>query len=299
MYSEKTSKKWLVITIIVIIALVALFVFQKVNRKDVSELSYEETTSKDFDYYEEDGGIILKKYKGSKESIKIPEKIDEKKVIGLKCDKDETFAIDLRAVYIPKTIEKMGNNKSMEDTKGGFFSDYIEKIEVDKDNKKFLSDNGALYRINKENKNECFLLLYPRSKSDEEFRLKDNTAKICDNAFKHNLNIKKVICNKKLEKICYSAFFECKNLEEIEIKDNSVKYVGGCAFMYTSLKELYLPKSVEGIGTTIEKWENDGKKYNENTSHEHICDSSVKLIVSKDSAAYKYAKKKEYKYEAK
>lgn len=297
MSSKKNNKKTIIIISIIVLVLVTIFVVQKVTRKDISELTYEETTAKDYDYYEEDGEIILKEYKGNKESIKIPEEIDGKKVVGLKCDEKKVFATDLRAVYIPKTIEKMGNNKSVEDTKGGFFSDFIEKIEVDPKNEKFLSDNGVLYRINKENKKECFLLLYPRSKSDEEYKLRDNTAKICDCAFEHNVYIKRVICNDKLEKICKSAFYECERLEDIQIQKDSVKFIGKFAFIYTGLKKIELPECLEGMGTSVEKWEEDNKKYNENTSHAWIFDSSITLLVKKDSPAYKYAKKKEYKYE--
>lgn len=297
MKKEKSSKMPIIIICIVVCLLVGLFVYQKVNYKDIKDLSFEDASLKDFEYSEEDGNITLKKYKGRKSSIKIPEEFDGKKVTKLMAKEDGIFSDDIRAIYIPKTVEKISMKDGFENAKGGFFGDFIEKIEVDKDNKVYFSDNGVLYKRDKEDLSEICLLSYPRGKKDSEYKLYGDTQKIIESAFQHNVNLKKVVCNSKLEKICKNAFYECERLNEVEFTSDSVEYIGKYAFYYTDLREIKLSKNVEGIGVSVSDWEENGKKYNEKQAHSWICDSKVKFIVDKDSSAYKYAKKKEYKVE--
>ena len=69
--------------------------------------------------------------------------------------------------------------------------------------------------------------------------------KICPNCFEENGNIEKVILPKTLSNIDYRAFYNCRNLKQINLED--VKYIDIYAFSDTNIEKV-LMKNIKEIG---------------------------------------------------
>ncbi|MGN1131612.1 MAG: leucine-rich repeat domain-containing protein, partial [Ruminococcus sp.] len=100
----------------------------------------------------------------------------------------------------------------------------LEKIVVNKNNKKYSSKDGVLY-----NKKKTALVTCPRAIQKTELKIPDSVKKINTTAFSCNKTLKKIILPKALIKIEDHAFSYCKKLRDITIPDK-VKEIDWCAF---------------------------------------------------------------------
>lgn len=96
---------------------------------------------------------------------------------------------------------------------------------------------------------------------------------IPDEAFRDCKSLTSVSIPKGVTDIKDEAFFSCSNLKSVNIP-STVKRIGGNAFKYTALTDLYIPASVKEMSSTGD-----------------VFDASVVIYGQKGSKAQEYAKK--------
>ena len=140
---------------------------------------------------------------------------DVKLSSSVNCIEDRVFAncSSLERIEIPSSVSYIAH--------GAFRNcSNLKKFIVDSNNQKYSSRGGILY-----DKNNEILICYPGGKIGK-IKLPDSVVEI--GAY---------------------AFWECKNLEEIELLSNSVTHIGNGAFRNCSnLKKIELPESIISIG---------------------------------------------------
>lgn len=156
----------------------------------------------------------------------VPENI---KRIG---DKTFEYCRELKKIYISSSVEEIGKFVFYE-------CNSLEEIVVSKDNKFYYSEDGVLYS------RDGTLLHYPKSKKDTSFIVPDNIIRINTYAFYENKKLKNLTIGKNVFEIGRRAF-ACSHIESINIP-SKVKIIEKDVFLYTSIKELYMPKSIEYI----------------------------------------------------
>lgn len=100
----------------------------------------------------------------------------------------------------------------------------LQEIDVDKNNSSYLSEDGVLF-----NKAQSELLLYPTSNARTSYGVPGGVAKIDDNAFLGNKNLKNIYLPNTLIEIGNHAFSGCESLTELVVP-NRTRVVGECAF---------------------------------------------------------------------
>jgi len=250
----------------------------------VSKILFDETNNKNYTIYpipqgysirksdEDENNIIIYQYDGFEENIIIPNKLDNKNVIGLdrKCFSngikfsftkisniiipegiisigDETFSdlYYLIEINFPKSVRKIGYHV--------FDGSSLENIYVDKENNDFSSDEGILY-----NKNKTILINYPPGKYNEKFNVPEGLEKIGNYSFYKNEYIKTISLSKSLNYIGREAFGD-SSLEEIYFKEDP-PIIGEDAFLYCIIT-IYYPKNNKKWSSIIESGEEYGSFY--------------------------------------
>ena len=147
---------------------------------------------------------------------------------------DQTFenCEKLKKIYIPASVKEIGRHIFY-----GCFA--LEEIVVSKDNEFYYSQNGVLYS------RDGTLLHYPKSKKDTSFIVPDNIIKINAYAFYENKKLKNLTLGNNVSEIGRRAF-ACSHIETINIP-SKVKIIEKDVFLDTSIKELYMPESLEYI----------------------------------------------------
>jgi len=75
---------------------------------------------------------------------------------------------------------------------------------------------------------------------------------INNSCFKDCINLEKVILNKNIRNIYYSAFSGCISLKEINLEDTKLEYIGDEAFLNcNNLNKIILPSTVEALGNNV------------------------------------------------
>lgn len=169
----------------------------------------------DFKYeVNEDGNITIAQYIGTATEVGIPAYIDGKSVTML----DNAFhkCNSVTSVYLPPSIEDVGDIPF-------YLCQNLEAIEVDINNKCYISYEGVLF-----NKDKTVLISCPPA-------LKANNYSIPDT----------------VNEIYGYAFNGCEKLNNIFIPNNVTK-LGKCAFLYcTSLADLIVTQSVSFIDEDV------------------------------------------------
>lgn len=161
----------------------------------------------------------------SLEHVELPDSLVE---IG-----DEAFSRckNLEEIHIPVNVETIGTHVF-------YLCDNLVSIDVDSNNTKFFSYNGALY--SKESEENITLLIYPPGlDGGNEYFVYDGTTDIADNAFVECKEVVSVIVPSTVKRIGTGAFLSCTSLRSIYLPD-SLKLIGTDAFYNcTSLKKIY------------------------------------------------------------
>ncbi len=118
----------------------------------------------------------------------------------------------------------------------------LKEINVETNNKNYSSENGALF-----DKNKTILIKFPEGKNILEYTITDSVNYISDNAFYNCKNLENINLPKNLEYIGYEVFAYCENLKTIIIP-NAIEKIN----MYTfsdckNLKDIFIPSSVTSI----------------------------------------------------
>ena len=150
--------------------------------------------------------------------------------------------------YSNVEIVNIGKDTAEFDVGGAFggSNDALKKINVDNQNKYYYSSfDGVLY-----NKDSTKIIFYP-ALANTSFTLPDSVKEIAAGCFRNRTSLVTFNIGKNIEKIGDSAFYNCKNLGNvnfIEDCDTSL-VVGNSAFeKCTSLKAISLPKNTTTLG---------------------------------------------------
>ena len=98
----------------------------------------------DFDYFEQDGGVIITNYNKQDENIEIPAEISGKPVIGV----NYLGYCNFKSVTIPASVKFLSD--------GAFYKDSLENIFVSPDNEYYSDVDGVLT-----NKSKTKIIVYP------------------------------------------------------------------------------------------------------------------------------------------
>lgn len=175
-------------------------------------------TSEGFKYKVSGGKATITGYNGKSEYVKIPDKIDGARVVAI--GKEAFASSSLRSVTIPEGVEKIGKNAFYECL-------LLEKITVDKKNKKFTSVGGVLF-----NKKKTTLIQYPGLKYKFSYTIPKSVKTIGAMAFYRCGNLERVSISKNVSTIGAGAFAYSESLKEIIVNEKNKKYtsVGGVLF---------------------------------------------------------------------
>lgn len=224
-----------------------------------------------FEYNQnEDGTINILRYTGKNTTIAIPEKINGKEVTTI-----GNLAFDdcykNTKIIIPKTIKNIASNAF-----NNCFS--LKSIEVNKDNKYYLSKDGVLF-----NKDKTKLIRYPEAlEFKKTYEIPEGVKTLEQFSFYNCKNISRIIIPKSVEEIENSSIYNCeystidvskenKNYKDIDgvlfnksgkvlIKypigreeskyevPEDVKRISSYAFFNTNIKSITIPDSVIEIG---------------------------------------------------
>jgi len=221
-----------------------------------------------FQYYEEDGYIVIDNYFGKDEVVNIPAEIEGKKVKKLGAGSIGNTTLGINKVIIPNTVEEIGQSAFAQLTE-------LKEIEIPESVKKIgqyafmltglksISIPDGVEVIGNQAFNLCFDL--------EEVNLGKNVKIIGEEAFYQCYNLKKINLN-NVETIGKGAFTECNNFEKIEFGKNiktiesmafnncknlksinlgNVKEIGDKAFFNCPIEKVFIPKTLEKIGEEV------------------------------------------------
>jgi hypothetical protein len=182
----------------------------------------------------------LVNYTGIQEDVVIPygtvEILDPFSNINRPRNYEETEIDKIKSITIPASVTKIDS--------WTFCRLYnLEVIHVDKDNKYFSSENGALF-----NKKKTELISFPQKNKNVKYVVPEITNKIAGKAFWDNEIVEEILLPEGIKKINPQTFYGCLQLKRINIP-NSVISIGKYAFYYcNSLYELNLSSNIIQIG---------------------------------------------------
>lgn len=223
-------------------------------------------TSGDWEYkiynsYNDEIEII--KYNGNDKELKVPETIDEHKVVSI-----SQFAIDyepLTTITFPKTIESIGSS-GQEFRKGKNLTSI--KVEDSQYGDKYWTDeDGTLYSYymthtdqDQTEYTDYLTLIYcPKARNSKSYTIDDKVTAIDRDAFADCYSLEEVKLGNGVQKIEVGAFTNCTNLTSLDLP-KSVKKIGYNAFVrcdklasYNVVKENESYCDVDGVLYTKNK----------------------------------------------
>lgn len=202
----------------------------------------------DFEFnYNDDGSICISEYNGMKSDVVIPEEIDgipvTKILLPLSCGyfypyNDEKDRIE--TLTIPKSVNKIIISTTGIEW-GRKCTDYFAA-----DGNDFYTDiDGVLYSADLST-----LVLYPKGKQTEEFKIPEPVEIISEDAFSGCDNLRSLHFPSSVKTIGEYAFMHCTALEEIAFADG-LEVIGEGAFRgCSSLKTVSFPKTLRSLGVS-------------------------------------------------
>ncbi|MCI6190706.1 MAG: leucine-rich repeat domain-containing protein [Clostridium sp.] len=185
-----------------------VFIFCGINIINVSASERFNTSNGYFEYEIKDNNeITITNYFGTDTELKIPSEIDGKSVTSIG---NEAFGdyIGYTSIIIPNSVANIGRGA----LKGPGSS--LTNINVDKENKYFISEDGILF-----NKDKSELICYPCKKKDESYTIPDSVISIGEYSFYGCSSLKRVIIPNSVVSIGESSFCKCTSLKSIKIPD--------------------------------------------------------------------------------
>lgn len=187
-----------------------------------------------------DNSASITEYKGREYNVSIPENIDGHTVKSIKstaftatgkATKNYKNTDLIRTVTIPKTVTDI--EKSSYIPAGGLCTlPYLKRIDVNKDNPSYASQDGVLF-----NKDKSLLICYPSSRMGTNYTVPASVKTLGEFAFDGAYFLQSVKIGKNLTAIKTCAFIDCRDMEKIYIP-KTVKKIGkyaiGCKSSYIS-----------------------------------------------------------------
>ena len=150
-------------------------------------------------------------------------------------DQSLSGCYNLVSVSIPKSVRKI---------EGIPFSYclHLENINVDSNNKDYLSVDGVLY-----NKDKTKLIRYAPGKKDKSFSVPDTVTNIGWCAFGYSANLETVSMNDNVIEVEEQVFSDCTNLSSVKLSNN-ITVIGENLFSKCeNLKNVNIPSKVTEI----------------------------------------------------
>lgn len=146
---------------------------------------------------------------------------------------------NLESVYFPSAFFCFNSGKGL----GCIITECkkLSEISVSESNPNHCVYDGALY-----SKDMQTLLIYPSGDTRGVLRIPDGVKIIADGACAYNLYVKEIMMPDTVTGIGSWAFDSDRSLERIRISENC-EHIGQFVFMWTKLKEIFVPASVEDI----------------------------------------------------
>lgn len=225
--------------------------FPDLDETDTSDTEKNAEPLKDAsDFYFSDndnGGVTVYEYTGDETNVVIPEEIDGIPVTEIFLPlfypynypyNDEKDIIE--TLTIPKSVNKIIIATSSIEW-GRKCTDYFVA-----DGNDFYTDiNGVLYSADMST-----LVLYPKGKQTEEFKIPEPVEIIFENAFSGCSNLHSLHFPSSVKTIAEYAFTHCTALEEILFTDG-LEIIGEGAFRgCSSLKIVSFPKTLKSLGVS-------------------------------------------------
>ena len=190
---------------------------------------YEIPKGYSYHQYKDTNNIVIYQYNGNEEEIVIPDKLEDKNVVGIseKCFYNGIIYnnLTIKKIEISVGIEFLGNKTfyHLDHLEEVFISKTISKIgltifdkcnelkmiNVDENNKHFSSLDGVLY-----NKNKTSLIIYPQGKGKEENFTGQEPLEVIEDYSFYDTLIENISFPKTLKYIKQKAF-ESSNIKEI------------------------------------------------------------------------------------
>ncbi|MCH5196217.1 MAG: leucine-rich repeat domain-containing protein [Oscillospiraceae bacterium] len=237
----------------------------------------------------EDGGLVIKRYKGNRTEVEVPEKIgkDTVTVIGegafspfasrIPRERSE-FLNTIKKVILPDTIKAI-------ETKAFHYMTSLEEINIPKSVER-IGEDAFGYCLSMtsfefpDTVKEIGAKMFAGSTKLERVRLPSGLAEIGDYMFSACLSLKEVNIPASVKRIGIWGFRRCKELEEITLPEG-VEEIAREAFAdCEKLKTVVLPESVKVI-----------KNYRSPPETPFHGSPNVKAVVVPKSYAEKYCKR--------
>ncbi len=156
---------------------------------------------------------------------------------GVKVIGDSSFVCceNLKRVKIPASVNRIGMSAFC-------CCEKLEEIDVDPDNADYCSIDGVLFR-----RNPFELLQYPLGKNRLSYCVPEGVQRIGYSAFEHCANLETIEIPTSLRAIDNSAFDSCERLKYIKIPDSVTNFGTYIFHRCTELKEISFPHSMELI----------------------------------------------------
>ena len=241
----------------------------------MSDTDYQVKEESDDEYeyrITDDDEVVITKYKGNAENVVTPTMIEGKPVVGIGQNafaENETLKVltisegvrffegilvdvnvNLKEIHLPSTLylgKVEGNAYSGCNGVSGYCPK-LDKITVAENNPYLCQENGIVYTKDK----TVVICCAPKTELGD-FILPSSVTYICDMAFNCNETLTSIQIPDKVTYIGYWAFDNCTNLEKMNIP-RSVEVIGQYAFNQTRLKSIWIPKEVEGVGITGDRF---------------------------------------------
>ena len=229
---------------------------------------------------ENDGTIVIKRYKGSSTQITVPEKIGKSTVTALE-NEDFNNGVSGKCFFPPElwnTITKITLPSGLVSIGNGVFSELTELSEINIPQCVLSIGECAFFNCKKlkaltlpdsvksigkmafsgcegleqicipSGITEISVCVFSRCKSLKSVKIPESVRSICKGAFLNCESIDTVTIPRGVTEISDSTFGRCGNLTHVELPD-TVKKIGKYAFgMCTALKEIVIPEGVREIG---------------------------------------------------
>lgn len=143
----------------------------------------------------------------------------------------------LTSVKIPSSVTSIGTTPFVS-------CRALKKITVDKNNKSYSSDsNGVLF-----NKKKTTLIVYPEGNTATAYTVPNSVKTIKDSAFYECGNLQSVNLGVGVKKIGRGAFYDCENLKTVTLPEGLTTIGNGAFSGCEKLKSITLPSKLTTIG---------------------------------------------------
>lgn len=176
----------------------------------------------EYSYMLAGGKAYLVDYRGTEETLEVPERINGVQLIGLY---SECFANgkNLKKVIVPDTIRSIYVDTFLN-------SKNLENIEVSSKNNTYASYNGILY-----SKDYTYMVTCPEGKKGTAV-IKDGTEYICDNSFFNANKVTSIVIPASVYDIGPMAFYGTTSLQSFSVNSSNKTFTYADGILYDKAK---------------------------------------------------------------